>query len=86
MAWHMNAERMKMIADLRFLAAARKEYCPGCPKTQSDMAAMNQIALCIHEEHVTAAMLADILEGTNTAHGWLPSWRWDAWNARGPQA
>jgi hypothetical protein len=71
--------RAKAIADLRFLAEARKEYCQKCPESQDEMRDMEVTALAVHEEHATATWLADILEGTNTAQGWLPSRRWDEW-------
>lgn len=74
--------RAKIVADLRFLAAARKDYCQRCPEHQGDMHEMGPTALAVHEDHSAAAWLADILEGTNDAKGWLPSWRWDDWEWR----
>ena len=72
----------EIIADLRFLAEARKDYCARCPETQNEMRDMTPTELGVHDGHATAAWLADILEGTNTGHGWLPSWRWDEWVER----
>lgn len=66
---------------LRFLAEARKDYCHHCPEHQGDMHTMGPLALAVHEEHASASWLADILEGTNDAKGWLPSWRWAEWEA-----
>lgn len=74
--------RAAIVSDLRFLAEARKDYCHRCPEHQGDMNEMGPMALAVHEEHATALWLADIVEGTNTARGWLPSWRWSEWTAR----
>lgn len=30
----------------------------------------------------SAKWLADVVEGSNDARGWLPSWRWDEWEER----
>lgn len=73
-------EREVVVEALRFLAAARKEYCHRCPEHQGDMAAMSVTDLAVHEEHATADWLADIIAGSNDAKGWLPSWRWDEWH------
>jgi hypothetical protein len=77
--------RAEVVAELRLLAAARKDYCHRCPEHQGDMAAMSPTDLGVHDNHATAEWLADIIEGTNAGHGWLPSWRWDEWpNTRTP--
>ena len=77
-----RAIRRQVAEDLRWLAVARKDYCRRCPETQGDMHDMGPLALAVHEEHATASWLADIIEGKNDAMGWLPSWRWDEWQAR----
>jgi hypothetical protein len=77
-----RAIRKQVAEDLRFLAAARKDYCARCPEHQGDMHEMGNMALAIHEEHMSASWLADIIDGKNDAKGWLPSWRWDEWKAR----
>lgn len=74
--------RAKIVSDLRWLAAARKEYCLRCPEHQGDMQAMGPTALAVHDDHDAAERLAGIVEGTHSARGWLPSWRWDEWEAR----
>jgi len=76
----MTKEYAEAVADLRLLAAARKEYCQHCPESLGDMAAMHPSSLAVHMNHETAEWLADILEGTNSGHGWLPSWRWEQWS------
>jgi hypothetical protein len=74
--------RAAIISDLRWLAEARKEYCQRCPEHQGDMHDMGPTALAVHDDHDAAERLADIIEGTNEAKGWLPSWRWDEWRSR----
>jgi hypothetical protein len=74
--------RGSIVADLRFLAEARKDYCHRCPETQNEMRDMGPSALGVHDGHATASWLADIIEGSNDAMGWLPSWRWDEWTER----
>lgn len=74
-----DTTRQQIAAELRKLGEYRREYCHSCPQTAADYHAMDPIALAVHEEHTTAGWLADIVEGTNDAKGWLPSWRWDDW-------
>lgn len=74
--------RAKIVSDLRYLAEARKDYCGRCPEHQGDMMQMTPTEMGVHDGHATAAWLADIVEGSNDAKGWLPSWRWDEWEAR----
>lgn len=82
----MSGDRARIVADLRFLATTRAEYCHRCPESQSDMAEMSQADLALHTEHSTAAWLADIIDGQNSGSGWLPSWRWDEWAERGSES
>jgi hypothetical protein len=79
---HRGDERTALVADLRFLAASRAEYCRSCPKSQADMHAMSVPELAVHEEHKAAEWLANIIENDTGAPGWLPSWRWGEWEAR----
>lgn len=74
--------RAKIVADMRWLAEARKEYCQRCPEHQGDMHDMGPTALAVHDDHDAAERLADILDGSPNWKGWLPSWRWDEWEAR----
>lgn len=74
-----RAIRRAVAEELRQLGEWRREYCRSCPQTAADYHAMDPMALSVHEEHATAAWLADIVEGKNDAMGWLPSWRWDDW-------
>lgn len=66
-------ERARVIAELRWLADARKEY---------ETVTFPEIARQVH----TARHLADILERRTPVadggegFGWLPSWRWDEWD------
>ncbi len=66
-------ERARVIAELRWLADARKEY-------ETDT--FPQIA----REVQTARQLADILERKTPVSdggqgfGWIPSWRWNEWD------
>lgn len=73
------AERARIVEQLRFLADARKDYCHSCPQSADAYHTMDAMALAVHEEHAAASWLADIIEGTNTGQGWLPSWRWLEW-------
>jgi hypothetical protein len=74
--------RAKIVADLRWLAAARKEYCQRCPDDEGEMRVMTPTELAVHSDHEAAEQLAGIIEGVNSARGWLPSWLWDEWEAR----
>lgn len=74
--------RAQIVADLRYLATARKDYCNRCPEHQGDMMQMTPTEVGVHDGHATASWLADIIAGANDAKGWLPSWRWDEWEAR----
>lgn len=66
--------RQRIINELRWLADKRDEY-------STDMLPQ------IHEQAQTARQLADILERKTPVvdggegWGWLPSWRWDEWDA-----
>jgi hypothetical protein len=74
-----ETDQQKIVAQLRFLAAARRDYCHSCPQTATDFHKMDAMALAVHEEHESASWLASIIEGSNDARGWLPSWRWSEW-------
>jgi hypothetical protein len=72
----------RAIADLRHLADARAAYVHfdmdavrhWDQLTSSDRTLMTQVQ--------TTRQLASILDGTDDARGWLPSWRWDEWDER----
>jgi hypothetical protein len=61
-----DAGYQRAIADIRWLADARDEYDSEAVRPNTH----------------TARHIADILEGTNDAFGWLPSWKWDGWDER----
>lgn len=71
----------KAVEQLRFLADARKAYCHRCPANQEEAQGLSWQDLAVHEEHATAAWLAEILEGGNDGKGWLPSPLWSDWEA-----
>jgi hypothetical protein len=71
--------RKKVIRELRWLAAARAEYCHIDHDSVQAYLDASQTQKYIHHEHTSAEMLANILAGTNDGMGWLPSWRWDEW-------
>lgn len=69
-------------ARLRFLAAARREYFHGSePETSTDLDRMDSAQLMIWTQVRSAEQLANIIEGTDDAKGWLPSWRWSEWES-----
>lgn len=73
--------RSHLLTELRWLAAARAEYCHidhTDVRAYLDASDMEQH---IHQEHAVVEGVADILDGTNDGMGWLPSWRWDDWEA-----
>ena len=76
------SDRARVVADLRFLAKGRAAYCFRCPQTATEMQGMSPSEIAVHAEHEAAEWLANILAGSNDGKGWLPSWLWDAWEAR----
>jgi len=77
----VTPERAQIVKELRFLATSRRDYCYACPKTVEEFYQLRPQELGVHEEHIAADWLADIIEGKNDARGWLPSWRWGEWDA-----
>lgn len=74
------AERERIIAQLRFLSRARREYFRGEePEHSGELDAMQTSDLLVWSESRTADQLAAVLAGVNDAKGWLPSWRWSEW-------
>lgn len=66
---------------LRWLADARAAYINGPFDTPKEYFALSPSMQNIASEVLTARILADILEGKNDAYGWLPSWKWEDWEA-----
>lgn len=65
-----------VVAQLRWLAAARAEYDHIPEGGYHSATASDQL---VHHEHRGVSGVADILEGISDGMGWLPSWRWDEW-------
>ena len=77
-----QAERERIVAQLRFLSSARREYFHGTePEHSGDLDTMKAGDLLVWCEAKTAGQLADVLAGDNDAKGWLPSWRWSEWES-----
>lgn len=66
---------------LRWLADARAEYVDGPFETVEQFHSLSPTMQIIAREVIITRMLADILEGKNDAEFWLPSWKWDDWDA-----
>lgn len=77
-----RGDRAEIVADLRFLAEARGDYCRRCPQNAGDYEQMTSMDVSLHAEHASAAWLADIIHGSNGSQGWLPSHRWPEWSER----
>jgi hypothetical protein len=72
-----------IIQDLRWLGDARRQYChldhsDGGP-TPSQYWEASEVERALHQEHQSAARLADILAG-GEAWGYLPSWKEPEWD------
>ena len=75
-----SGRRTRIVAQLRFLSAARSEYYRGPePQHSGDLDAMRTGDLLVWAESKAASLLADVIAGENDAKGWLPSWLWDEW-------
>jgi hypothetical protein len=74
-----------IIEDIRWLAAARQEYCHLNHKddgpTPSEYWEASEMERALHHEHQTAEGVARILDG-GEAWGWLPSWKEPEWERR----
>lgn len=78
-------ERAKILAELRFLAEGRRQYChlrhevEGATEQEavSSYRAASPTEQFVHNQHTVVAWAADVIEGKADTWGWLPSWLWD---------
>ncbi|WP_295851202.1 hypothetical protein [uncultured Microbacterium sp.] len=72
---------MTEVEKLRWLADARAAYVDGPFDTVEQFFALSPTMQSIASEVMTVRQAAAMLDGTNDACGWLPSWKWDEWAA-----
>lgn len=71
------------IEDVRWLAEARAAYSSFREtKNAADYFALSEPERAIHNQVTTARQVGDLLAGDDDGMGWLPSWKWDAWEER----
>lgn len=70
---------MSDVDRLRWLADARAAYVDGPFSTVDEFFRLTLTMQSIAREVMTVRLAADMLDGTNDACGWLPSWKWDEW-------